>query len=76
VSVETKTRAEQRLAHIEGLKRPLTDAESEELHRCLHAIYVRNLRNRVLAKHEEEEAELYRKVEAESRMLELHVERG
>ena len=34
-----KTRSEQRLEYLENLRRPLTDAESEELQRCLHAVY-------------------------------------
>ena len=37
-----KTRSEQRLEWLESLRRPLTDEESAELQRCLHAIYVRN----------------------------------
>ena len=39
-----KTRAEQRLEWLEGLKRPLTQDESEELQRALHAVYVRERR--------------------------------
>ena len=36
------TSAEQRLAWLEALKRPLTADESAELQRALHAIYCRN----------------------------------
>lgn len=39
-----KTHAEQKLEWLEALKRPLTDQESEELRRALHATYCRNLR--------------------------------
>jgi hypothetical protein len=34
-----KTRSQQRLEYLEGLKRPLTDEESAELQRCFHAVY-------------------------------------
>ncbi|MBA3670273.1 MAG: hypothetical protein H0W71_09490 [Sphingomonas sp.] len=37
------TRAEQRLEQLEA-KRELTDAESDELRRSLHAVYVRDHR--------------------------------
>lgn len=37
-----KTPSEQRLEWLEGLKRPLTDDESRELQRALHAVYCRN----------------------------------
>lgn len=39
-----KTRSELRLEELEGLRRPLTKAESAELRRVLHAIYMRNWR--------------------------------
>jgi len=39
-----KTLAEQRLEYLENLRRPLSEAESEELRRSLHAVYVRNRR--------------------------------
>lgn len=42
-----KTRSEQRLEWLESLRRPLSDQESEELQRCLHAVYERNRRQRV-----------------------------
>ena len=34
-----KTISEQKLEYLEGLRRPLTDEESEELRRALHAVY-------------------------------------
>lgn len=37
-----QTRAEQRLAWLESLERPLTDYESDMLRRSLHAVYWHN----------------------------------
>jgi len=69
-----KTKAEQRLEYLESLRRPLTDAESEDLRRALHAVYLRNWKAkrkqaeiRALASHQKEERELLAKVEAEAR---------
>jgi hypothetical protein len=39
-----ETAAEQRLKWFEGIGRPLTDNESIELQRALHAVYERNRR--------------------------------
>jgi hypothetical protein len=39
-----KTRSELRLEELEALRRPLTKAESNELKRVLHAIYMRHWR--------------------------------
>jgi hypothetical protein len=39
-----KTRSEQRLEWLKTRNRPLTDEESDELYRVLHAIYVRDRR--------------------------------
>jgi hypothetical protein len=39
-----KTRAQQRLEYLENLRRPLTETESEELRRSLHAVYCRQRR--------------------------------
>lgn len=39
----TLTRSQQRMAQLIALKRPLTDAESDELYRALHADYMRKL---------------------------------
>lgn len=61
-----KTRAELTLEHLEGLRRPLTEEESDQLRRSLHAVYCRNRRHRVLDMHRNEERELLAKVEAES----------
>ncbi len=65
-----KTIAEQRLEHLEGLKRPLTDEESEQLRRSLHAVYCHNrtlaARANALKMHEREERELLAKLEAEA----------
>ena len=60
----TKTPAEQKLAWLESIKRPLTDAESDELRRSLHAVYC--YRRRMVAAHERENAKLLVKVMAEA----------
>ncbi len=66
------TRSEQRLEQLKRIKRPLTDAESLELDRCLHAAYMRAWRadrqQRLgpLASHAVENAELLGGVEAEA----------
>jgi hypothetical protein len=39
-----KTKAEQHLEYLESLNRPLSDQESDELRRTLHAVYERNRR--------------------------------
>ncbi len=59
-----KTPAEQKLEWLESLRRPLTDAESDELRRSLHATYC--YRRRIIAAHERENAELLAKVEREA----------
>lgn len=69
-----KTAAEQRLEWLENLNRPLTDAESDELRRALHAVYCRNRRIRAeveanapaLAEHAASEARLLEKMQAEA----------
>lgn len=40
----TKTRSEQRIEQLINIGRPLTDEESEELYRALHADYMRKWR--------------------------------
>lgn len=61
-----RTRAELKLEHLESLGRPLTDEESDQLRRSMHAVYCRNRKHRLLAAHEREEAALLAKVEAEA----------
>lgn len=39
-----KTRAEQRIHHLINIGRPLTEEESDELYRALHADYMRKWR--------------------------------
>lgn len=41
---ETKTRAQQRIEQLINIGRPLTDPESDELYRALHADYMRQWR--------------------------------
>ncbi len=63
-----KTRAEQRLDWLAALNRPLSDDESDELRRSLHAVYTRNWkqeRSRRLAQHRNEELALLAKMERE-----------
>lgn len=67
-----KTKAEQRLEWLESLHRPLTDEESEELRRSLHAVYCSERRRRMLAMHEKEQRTLYQRVLAESQQPEWY----
>lgn len=62
-----KTRSELSLEHLESLRRPLTDEESDQLRRSLHAVYCRNRRHRILDQHRNEERALLAKVEQEAR---------
>jgi hypothetical protein len=63
VSAAFKTKSEQKLDWLESLHRPLSDRESEELRRAMHAVYCRNKR---LAQHEREERALLAKMQAEA----------
>lgn len=67
-----KTRSEQRLEWLEGLKRPLTDIESDELRRCLHATYEHDRRVRMEAKARAEELVLLKKMRAEAASPEMY----
>lgn len=49
IAYRFKTRAEQRLEYLESLKRPLSDEESVELQRCLHAVYCYQRKHREAA---------------------------
>ena len=73
-----KTPAEQKLAWLEGLHRPLTDAEGDELRRALHAVYCyprthaaraaraeREAVGNALAEHDRDNAALLAKLERE-----------
>lgn len=82
-----KTKAEQRLKRLQKLRRPLTDAESDDLRRALHATYCRERRlaksrllegewrDPILKKYDAEQAELLAMVEAEALTPEQHEER-
>lgn len=48
-ALRIKTAAEQRLEYLEGLKRPLTDEESAELMRAIHAVYCYRRKHRIAA---------------------------
>lgn len=61
-----KTRSEQKLEWLESLHRPLTDDESDELRRSLHAVYCHERKARMLAMDEAEQRTLYQRVLAES----------
>lgn len=69
MSAAFRTKAEQRVQWLEGIGRPLTDAESDDLRRALHAVYCRDRR---LIQHEKEERELLAKVEAEAKQKEWY----
>lgn len=63
-----KTRAQQRLEYLTELKRPLTDDESDELRRSMHAVYCYSRKARMLARHRREELDLLDRIIAESTM--------
>jgi hypothetical protein len=67
-----KTVAEQKVEYFSSLRRPLTDAESDELRRAMHAAYERRRRQNLLRAHEREEQKLLRRLEAEARMPERY----
>jgi hypothetical protein len=61
-----KTKSEQMVEHFSALKRPLTDAESEDLRRAMHAAYEHRRRSNALAMHATEEANLLKRMEREA----------
>lgn len=65
------TRSEQRLEQLKALKRPLTDAESEELARVMHAVYERERRLSRLKQHRDEELRLLAKLRREAQLPDL-----
>lgn len=81
-----KTKSEQAIEQLESLGRPLTDDESRQLERAMHAVYERNrrlsramvlereIKGQVLDRHREEEAEILRAVEAEAELPDWHDE--
>ena len=68
MSFPYKTRAEQRLEYLESLTRPLTDDESDDLRRSMHAVYERNRRCAILQRHRAEERKLLKKLEREAQI--------
>ena len=42
--IALKTKSEQKLEMLQSIRRPLTDEESDELRRALHAVYVQQRR--------------------------------
>lgn len=64
--IPTRTKAEQRIEHLINIGRPLTDQESDELYRALHADYMRKWRQERARRAEREivrQAELGAQVE-------------
>lgn len=68
MSAAFKTISEQRLEWLESLERPLSDAESDELRRAMHAVYEHNRRANALKIHDDEEKALLRRLEREAEM--------
>jgi adenylate kinase len=66
----TLTRSQQRIAQLINAGRPLTEEESEELYRALHADYMRKWRAEKAKKLEREAG---RFIQAESRKHELQL---
>lgn len=61
-----KTKAEQKLEYLSSLKRPLSDAESRDLGRSMHAVYERERRQRLMNRHRKEELTLLDKLRKEA----------
>jgi hypothetical protein len=61
-----KTKAEQKLEYLKGLHRPLTDRESDELRRAMHAVYERERRLGLLAMNRREELALLEQLRIEA----------
>lgn len=70
-----KTKAEQKLEQLQALHRPLTETESAELQRAMHAVYERERRLGVLAMHQNEEKALLEQLRIEAAMPERYPER-
>jgi hypothetical protein len=68
VSFVGKTRSEQKVEYFSTLRRPLTDAESDELRRAMHAAYEHRRRCNALEMHRIEEEKLLKRLEREARM--------
>lgn len=66
----TKTRSEQRIEQLINCGRPLTDEESDELYRALHADYMRKWRQEKARRMERAAG---RFIQAESRKHELEL---
>jgi hypothetical protein len=72
--MQLKTKAEQKLEYLKGLHRPLTDRESDELRRSMHAVYERERRLGLLAMNRREELELLDRLRAEAAQPERYPE--
>jgi hypothetical protein len=72
MSAQFKTRAEQKLEWLSSLDRPLTERESIEVERAMHAIYVRDWRSRRLSEQRKEELETLERVLDEAKMPEWY----
>lgn len=66
----TLTRSQQRIQQLVALKRPLTEEESDELYRALHADYMRKWR---IERAKQVEREAGRFIQTESRKHELEL---
>lgn len=63
-----KSVSEQKIARLERLGRPLTDEESDELCRAMHAVYERKRRHAKLFQHRREELKLLNRLRREAEM--------
>lgn len=61
-----KTKSEQKLEYLMGLRRPLTDRESDELRRSMHAAYECERRQRHVAQCRNEEVALLKRLRSEA----------
>jgi hypothetical protein len=68
MSAPYKSVSEQRIARLERLRRPLTEEESDELRRAMHAAYERKRRRSKLVQHRCEELKLLKKLNREAKL--------
>lgn len=68
MSAPYQTRSEQKLEFYKSLTRPLTDEESDELYRAMHAVYEHERRQRIVASNRTAELKLLAKLRQEAKI--------
>lgn len=67
-----KTISEQKLEHLQSLKRPLSDEESDDLRKAMHAVYCLELKHKRLGQHRNEERKLLKRMTNEAMQKEWY----